>query len=673
MSNHSSCDGSRTHKRKTYKDSKPPSTDKDDGTSCNPDKSDNVLTPNKSGSLCNAFCALLHEIQKPKAETISCPQVKRIKICTGAELKKMCPPPPCPCPPKPPRVGFLQRLAKILGFGAKSLLALGAIYVTYDMGIWGDSQATGELYKSMCNAILPHIVEPAKEKPMSPSCKAELELFNMFERDPYCCDKFPIDHESGVYEMQQKWNKIVSTTFSAVSGFPGRVKTWSQRMFCKMFDTESCKQMKAEEEEEECCPNVRRREDAAQRLHCIGKYPLRKPFTVLARNVHRFHHIYGFDDLKTISVFSRTRPESAILEGENHASRPSTRTPKRRPWAAYGTFPPFIPYWMGSQRPPSFRNREQKDLALSLSGRITLPELAHSSLLRHVSCWSATAFGCIYDRLHMVLPLEVSDCTKPVHVGINQFDDEHPTIAIYTTIFKSKYDFCRKALAPAGEELSNVEYNKLEKRVYSQQQYYLLLSNTWLINYALKGLWFGDDFQHSCATTYLSIEERLVQSFVSKAIRRVSKSDWKPQQIIGIRSVVLWAGAEATGPEVNPSHGTGEDFKELPSAVDRVHSTLSSNMMLFLICSLKDLEFEWTPRSINKILREEVSPHHHIMHLPSAPILIVSIPNLPLNVAEKALESLSSPAPFRGEWKMYPFLLERNMALALHCEYKSQW
>jgi hypothetical protein len=51
--------------------------------------------------------------------------------------------------------------------------------------------------------------------------------------------------------------------------------------------------------------NVRRREDAAQRLHCIGKYPLRKPFTVLARNVHRFHHIYGFDDLKTISVFSR--------------------------------------------------------------------------------------------------------------------------------------------------------------------------------------------------------------------------------------------------------------------------------------------------------------------------------------------------------------------------------
>jgi hypothetical protein len=112
---------------------------------------------------------------------ISCPQVKRIKICTGAELKKMCPPPPCPCPPKPPRVGFLQRLAKILGFGAKSLLALGAIYVTYDMGIWGDSQATGELYKSMCNAILPHIVEPAKEKPMSPSCKAELELFNVSE------------------------------------------------------------------------------------------------------------------------------------------------------------------------------------------------------------------------------------------------------------------------------------------------------------------------------------------------------------------------------------------------------------------------------------------------------------------------------------------------------------
>jgi hypothetical protein len=64
----------------------------------------------------------------------------------------------------------------------------------------------------------------------------------------------------------------------------------------------------------------------------------------------------------------------------------------------------------------------------------------------------------------------------------------------------------------------------------------------------------------------------------------------------------------------------------------------------------------------------EVSPHHHIVvclvsqirrmlgqyqplstyHLPSAPILTVPIPNLPVSVAEKA-ERLSSPPPFGGE------------------------
>jgi hypothetical protein len=36
-------------------------------------------------------------------------------------------------------------------------------------------------------------------------------------------------------------------------------------------------------------------------------------------------------------------------------------------------------------------------------------------------------------------------------------------------------------------------------------------------------------------------------------------------------------------------------------------------------------------------------------HLPSAPILTVPIPNLPVSVTEKALESLSSPPPFGRE------------------------
>jgi hypothetical protein len=38
-------------------------------------------------------------------------------------------------------------------------------------------------------------------------------------------------------------------------------------------------------------------------------------------------------------------------------------------------------------------------------------------------------------------------------------------------------------------------------------------------------------------------------------------------------------------------------------------------------------------------------------HLPSAPILTVPIPNLPVSVAEKALESLSSPDPLREGMK----------------------
>lgn len=105
---------------------------------------------------------------------------KRIKICTGAELKKMCAPPSPPCLPKKPKTTMMMRLARVLGFGAKSMLALGAVYVTYDMGIWGDSETTRGLYKRLCQFILPQIVQPVKEKPVqSSSCQEQLELFNV--------------------------------------------------------------------------------------------------------------------------------------------------------------------------------------------------------------------------------------------------------------------------------------------------------------------------------------------------------------------------------------------------------------------------------------------------------------------------------------------------------------
>jgi hypothetical protein len=47
-------------------------------------------------------------------------------------------------------------------------------------------------------------------------------------------------------------------------------------------------------------------------------------------------------------------------------------------------------------------------------------------------------------------------------------------------------------------------------------------------------------------------------------------------------------------------------------------------------------------------------------HLPSAPILTVPIPNLPVGVAEKALESLSSPPPFGGNEKCIFFFFPRK-------------
>ncbi|KAJ3630141.1 hypothetical protein MTP99_011351 [Tenebrio molitor] len=50
-------------------------------------------------------------------------------------------------------------------------------------------------------------------------------------------------------------------------------------------------------------------------------------------------------------------------------------------------------------------------------------------------------------------------------------------------------------------------------------------------------------------------------------------------------------------------------------------------------------------------------------HLPSAPILTVPIPNLPVSVAQKALESLSSPPPFGGNERYILSNVFRNVAL----------
>lgn len=77
-------------------------------------------------------------------------------------------------------VDFSSTISKFLisGFGAKSAVAAAAIYITYDMGIWGTTDETQDLYNTAC-----HLFGSPKPKRNDkwdpPSCEAESELFSV--------------------------------------------------------------------------------------------------------------------------------------------------------------------------------------------------------------------------------------------------------------------------------------------------------------------------------------------------------------------------------------------------------------------------------------------------------------------------------------------------------------
>ncbi|KAF7285944.1 hypothetical protein GWI33_008916 [Rhynchophorus ferrugineus] len=157
----------------------------------------------------------------PKLKIPICkPKPKRIKICTGSELRKMCPPQVCPkdLPKKKPN-GFM----KFLGFGAKSILAASLVYVTYDMGIWGNGDDTQDLYYSACTAF--KAPQPRKnDKWDPPSCEAESDLFTHPRYDPYArCNVPPLSAETSYLLFQRYWNIAVQNVFSGIANFPSNI------------------------------------------------------------------------------------------------------------------------------------------------------------------------------------------------------------------------------------------------------------------------------------------------------------------------------------------------------------------------------------------------------------------------------------------------------------------
>lgn len=66
----------------------------------------------------------------------------------------------------------------LLGFGLKAALAAAAWYVTYDMGIWGTTDDTHEIYRNYCRIIKGPCPENT-EKWEPVQCKAEKQLMTV--------------------------------------------------------------------------------------------------------------------------------------------------------------------------------------------------------------------------------------------------------------------------------------------------------------------------------------------------------------------------------------------------------------------------------------------------------------------------------------------------------------
>ncbi|XP_060518253.1 uncharacterized protein LOC132697022 [Cylas formicarius] len=189
-------------------------------------------------------------ISKGRVQPSNCPQeIKRIKVCTGADLRKMCAPKVCPCDPAKRRRGF--GLGRLLGFSAKAAIAAGIFYVTYDMGIWGTTDDTQELCKTVC-ALLKGPQPHKSEKWDPPSCQAARDMFTAPGFDPYGhCDAPPVSFGTVVSKMQQSWNWAVSGLFRGLAGLPHNVIGQFKRETVKSDQTKSVHNSDSAQEEQQ--------------------------------------------------------------------------------------------------------------------------------------------------------------------------------------------------------------------------------------------------------------------------------------------------------------------------------------------------------------------------------------------------------------------------------------
>lgn len=77
-------------------------------------------------------------------------------------MKKMCAPKPCPCPP---RVSTTS--SGIMGpikFVLKAALAGALVFLTVDIGMWGDPEVTEALYYTMYKMVLPKVCKDEDEE-----------------------------------------------------------------------------------------------------------------------------------------------------------------------------------------------------------------------------------------------------------------------------------------------------------------------------------------------------------------------------------------------------------------------------------------------------------------------------------------------------------------------------
>ncbi|KAJ8984047.1 hypothetical protein NQ317_000009 [Molorchus minor] len=168
---------------------------------------------------------------------ICIPKPKQIRVCTGAELKRMCPPKVCPCVRD--KKGSI--LLALLGFAMKTAIAAGAVYVSYDLGLWGTTDDTFKVYRDYCNILSePNIQRATKWDP--PSCDAEKDLFNLPRFNPRAhCEKPPIDMERQTTAFQKCWNRGIEFVFGSLVGFPNNLMKGLERE--KAVKKEACVKM----------------------------------------------------------------------------------------------------------------------------------------------------------------------------------------------------------------------------------------------------------------------------------------------------------------------------------------------------------------------------------------------------------------------------------------------